>query len=360
MSREHDDRSARLARATLQLAALSALVFTSLWILRPFLIAGAWAAMIAIASWPFLLRVQGWLGGRRSFAVALLTLVLLLALVVPLYLGIGAIVDNIDDIVSWSRSLATWTLPQPPSWLEAIPLVGAKAADEWRALAAEGPVALAEKVTPYARDLGKWFVGEVGNIGGLLLNFLLTVIFTAIFYANGESAASSATRFARRLAGVQGEKAAILAGQAVRAVALGVVVTAVLQTTLVGIGLGVVGVPFAAIFTALSFILAIAQIGPAPILIGAVIWVYSTQGGVWGTGFLVWAILCGTIDNAVRPILIKRGADLPLLLIFGGVIGGLVSFGVIGLFVGPVVLAVAYMLLQEWMDEPAEAEVVPP
>ena len=97
-----------------------------------------------------------------------------------------------------------------------------------------------------------------------------------------------------------------------------------------------------------------------PILIGAVIWVYSAQGGVWGTAFLVWAILCSTIDNAVRPFLIKRGADLPLLLIFGGVIGGLVSFGVIGLFVGPVVLAVAYMLLQEWMEEPAEAEVAPP
>jgi len=134
----------------------------------------------------------------------------------------------------------------------------------------------------------------------------------------------------------------------------------VLQTVLVGLGLGVVGVPFAAILTALSFILSIAQIGPLPILVGAVIWVYSYEGAAWGTAYLVWAILCGTIDNLVRPLLIKRGADLPLLLIFGGVIGGLVAFGVIGLFIGPVVLAVAYMLLQEWMAEPAETEVARP
>ncbi|HTO69119.1 MAG TPA: AI-2E family transporter YdiK [Myxococcota bacterium] len=340
-----------LARTTLQLAALFGLVLTAVWILRPFLLAGVWAAMIAIATFPVLLRAQRLLLGRRALAVAALTLALLLVLVVPLYLGVSAIVENVDEIGSFSRSLSTWNIPQPPEWLDGIPLVGAKAADEWRDLAAEGPEALAARVTPYTRDLARVFVDEVGNVGALLLNFLLTVIFCAIFWANGETAADAGERFARRLAGEQGQKAARLAAQAVRAVALGVVLTAVLQTFLVGLGLSVVGVPFAAIFTALSFILAVAQIGPAPILIGAIIWVYSTHGSVWGTGFLLWALLCMTIDNFVRPVLIKRGADLPLLLIFGGVIGGLVAFGVVGLFIGPVVLAVGYMLLQDWLDE---------
>lgn len=357
MSQTRADRSANLARATLQLAALGILVVTSFWILRPFLIAGTWATMIAIATWPLLLRAQAWLGGRRALAVALLTLVLLLVLVVPLYLGISAIVDNVDEVGSWSRSLATWFVSQPPAWLESVPLFGAKAVAQWRALAAASPEAIAERVTPYARDFARWFVSEVGNIGGLLLNFLLTVIFTAILYANGEAAAGAAERFAQRLAGPQGAKAAHLAGQAIRAVALGVVVTAVVQTALVGLGLGVVGVPFAPILTVLAFILAIAQIGPAPVLLGVVIWAYSTQGAVWGTGFLIWALLCSTIDNFVRPVLIRRGADLPLLLIFAGVIGGLVAFGVVGLFIGPVVLAVGYMLLLDWMHEPEEPEV---
>jgi predicted PurR-regulated permease PerM len=158
-------------------------------------------------------------------------------------------------------------------------------------------------------------------------------------------------RFARRLAGPQGERAVHLGAQAVRAVALGVVVTALVQSTLGGIGLAVAGVPFAAILTALMFILGVAQIGAAPVLLGAVIWVYARSGVAWGTGFLVWAVFCSTLDNVIRPLLIRRGADLPLLLIFVGVIGGLIAFGVIGLFIGPVVLAVAYTLLIEWMSE---------
>jgi predicted PurR-regulated permease PerM len=134
-------------------------------------------------------------------------------------------------------------------------------------------------------------------------------------------------------------------------VALGVVVTAILQSTLVAVGLAIAGVPFATILTAVTFILAVAQVGAAPVLIPAVIWVYTRSGAAWGTGFLVWSIFCATIDNLIRPVLIKRGADLPLLLIFTGVIGGLIAFGVIGLFIGPVVLAVAYTLLVDWVSE---------
>jgi predicted PurR-regulated permease PerM len=351
MSEAESQRSANLVRSALQLAALGALVLGSLWILRPFLIAALWAAMIAIATWPLLVQAQRRLAGRRSLAVTLLTLVLLLVLVVPLYLGVSAIVSNADQIASWSREVASWSVPQPPDWLDGVPLVGAKLAGEWRALAAASPEEIAARVTPYARSVARWLVSEVGSVGGVLVQFLLTVVITAILYARGEVAADGALRFARRLAGASGEQAAQLAGQAIRAVALGVVVTAVVQTALVGLGLVVARVPFAGILIALSFMLSIAQIGPAPILIGAVIWVYSTDGGLWGSVFLAWAILCATVDNVVRPVLIRRGADLPLLLIFAGVVGGLIAFGVVGLFIGPVVLAVGYMLLLEWMRE---------
>jgi predicted PurR-regulated permease PerM len=351
MSDGETHRSTDLVRNALQLAALGALVFGSLWILRPFLISAIWAAMIAIATFPLLLHAQRWLAGRRSLAVALLTLALLLVLVVPLYLGVSAIVSNAEEIGNWSREMASWSVPQPPAWLDAVPLVGAKLAGEWRALAAASPEEIAARVTPYARSVARWLVSEMGSVGALLVQFLLTVGFTAILYARGETAAEGAQRFARRLAGARGEDAARLAGQAIRAVALGVVVTAVVQTTLVGLGLAVARVPFAGILVALSFMLSIAQIGPAPILIGAVIWVYSRDGAVLGSVFLVWAILSSTVDSVVRPVLIRRGADLPLLLIFAGVVGGLIAFGVVGLFVGPVVLAVGYMLLIEWMGE---------
>jgi predicted PurR-regulated permease PerM len=130
---------------------------------------------------------------------------------------------------------------------------------------------------------------------------------------------------------------------------------------LVGIGLAVAGVPFVTFLVAIVFVLAVAQIGAIPVLLPATIWVYVKSGTVPGTIFLVWAIICGGLDNVLRPILIRRGADLPLLLVFAGVIGGLLAFGIIGLFIGPVVLAVAYTLLVAWVDDdPGDVAVSPP
>jgi len=354
------NRSPDIARTTLQLLALGVLIASSFWIVRPFLVALTWAGMIAVATWPLLLHAQSWLGGRRALAVALLTIALLLILVVPLYLGIATIVENANRIANWSKSLATLAVPQPPAWVEGLPVVGAKLAERWQELAAAGPEQLAARISPHARAFALWFVGQVGGIGMLLVQFLLTVAIAAILYANGEAAARGADQFARRLAGPQGVNAVHLAGQAIRGVALGVVVTAIAQSTAAGIGLAVVGVPFAAILTAVIFVLCIAQLGPGLVLIPAVIWVYSTRGAVWGTGFLVWAIFCGTFDSFLRPMLIKQGADLPLLLIFAGVIGGLIAFGVIGLFIGPVLLAVTYTLLVDWVSQGTPSDQLEP
>lgn len=353
--------SSDLARTTLQLLALGALITTSFWIVQPFLVALAWATTIVVSTWPLFLHTQAWLGGKRSLAVSLMTIILLLMLVVPLYFGVEAIVQNAKQVGDWSTAVSTFTLPQPPAWLETVPLIGAKLAARWQQFAAAGTEDLAGRVAPYGPKAVRWFAGQVGGLGLLLLQFLLTVVISAILYANGEAASRAVDAFARRLAGAEGEQAVHLAAMAVRGVALGVVVTAIVQTTFVAIGLVVVGVPFATILIALAFILAIAQVGPALLLIPTVAWVYSTSGSAWGTAFLVWCIFCSTVDNVLRPVLIKRGADLPLLLIFSGVIGGLVAFGVIGLFIGPVVLAVAYTLLVDWVtaDEAADAATQP-
>jgi predicted PurR-regulated permease PerM len=345
------DRSLDVVRTTLQLLALGALIAGSFWILRPFLVALTWATIIVVATWPLLLHAQAWLWGKRALAVAAMTITLLLLLVVPLYLAIETIVENAEQIANWSKSIATITVPQPPARLEAFPVVGTKLVARWRQLAAASPDEISAHLSPIAHTLVLWFVGQVGSVGLLLVQFLLTVIVAAILYANGEIATHGADRFARRLVGPRGQSMLHLAAQAIRAVALGVVVTAVVQSGLAGIGLAIAGVPFVRILTALMFILGIAQVGPGPVLIAATIWVYAKSGAVWGSAFLVWAIFCGALDNFLRPLLIKHGADLPLLLIFAGVIGGLIAFGVTGLFIGPVVLAVTYTLLVEWVSE---------
>jgi predicted PurR-regulated permease PerM len=345
-----DTRPADLPRTTLQLISLGLLIASTLWIMSPFLPAMMWAATIVVATWPILLRIESVVGGRRGPAVAVLTGALLLLLVVPLFFAIDAIVGNTDLVVNWATSLATASVSQPPDWVASLPIVGSRIAERWRQAASMSPEQLAATVVPYAQGAALWIVQQIGSLGLLVVQFLLTIVICALLYANGESAAGAADRIAARLAGQQGHNAIVLAGQAVRGVALGVVVTALLQTALIAAGMTVAGVPYASILVAATFVLCVAQIGPIPILVPSVIWVWSAMGTGWGTAFLIWSVLCGLLDNVVRPVLIRRGADLPLVLIFTGVIGGLFAMGVIGLFVGPVVLAVAYTLLFDWVD----------
>ena len=339
-----------LTRTVLAVLFIGGLIGASFWILRPFLGAIIWATMIAVATWPAMLAVQRWLWGNRSLAVTVMTLALLSILVVPFSLAIGTIVMNVDSIVGWAKSLATFKMPPPPAWLEKLPLIGAKTAQAWEQATAAGIEGLASMAAPYAGDAARWFVAEVGSFGLVIFQFILIVIFSAILYARGERTAAGVIRFARRLAGTNGENAVHLAGQAIRSVALGVVVTAIAQSVLGGIGLAIAHVPFPAVLTAVMFMLAVAQVGPILVLVPAVVWVYWSRGPGWGTFLLLWSLVVGTMDNFLRPVLIKKGADLPLLLIFAGVIGGLIAFGLIGIFVGPVVLAVGYTLLGAWMS----------
>ncbi len=339
-----------LTRTVFAVLFIGGLIGASFWILRPFLGALIWATMIAVATWPAMLTVQRWLRGNRALAVTVMTLALLSILVVPFSLAIGTIVANVETIVGWARSLATFKMPPPPAWLEKLPLIGEKTTEAWEQATAAGIEGLTAMAAPYAGDAARWFVAEVGSFGIVLFQFILIVVFSAILYARGERVATGFVRFARRLAGSHGENALHLAGQAIRCVALGVVVTAIAQSVLGGIGLAIARVPFPAVLTAVMFMLAVAQIGPIPVLVPAVVWVYWSRGSGWGTFLLLWSLVVGTMDNFLRPLLIKKGADLPLLLIFAGVIGGLIAFGLIGIFVGPVVLAVGYTLLDAWVS----------
>ena len=344
-----------LARVTLSVVFIGGLIGGSLWVLKPFLGALIWATMIVVATWPIMLGLQRLLGGRRSAAVAVMTIVLLALLVVPLTWVAQAMLERVGDAPALSARLSEARLPSPPAWVEKLPLAGDQAYATWQQAAEQGLGELLQKATPYVREAAAWFGRQAGSIGLVLVQFLLTVVLCAVLYAGGESWAAWVRRFARRLAGERGDSVTVLAGQAIRGVALGVVVTAVLQTVLGAIGLAIAGVPFLAVLTAAMFVLCIAQIGPILVLLAATGWVFLHDGAGWGTFMLVWSLVVGLMDNFVRPALIKRGADLPFLLIFAGVVGGLVSFGVIGIFVGPVILAVAFTLLDDWVAEESEA-----
>jgi predicted PurR-regulated permease PerM len=343
--------STDVTHTTLSVLFLALLVASTFWVLSPFVTSALWATVVTVAAWPLFLRLERFLGRRRGLAVAITTAMILLIVFVPVTLALSTIVGNARNISAELKSIESIALPDPPASLEHLPFAGGRLAAKWKHFAELAPDERSTALTPYVQTALQWFVSKAGNVGTMLVQFLLTAIIAAILFAKGEIARDGILRFARRLAGQQGYDVAILGARTIRGVVLGVVGTALIQTAIGGLGLAIAGIPAAALLTAVMLFLCLAQIGPALVLVPAVAWLYWSGSSAYGTALAVFAIPALTIDNVVRPLLIKRGANLPLLLIFAGVIGGLLAFGIIGLFIGPVVLTVAYTLLGAWVDD---------
>ena len=338
-----------LPRIVIGVLFIALLGFGSLFVLRPFLPALVWATMIVVATWPLLKRVQRAAGGRRWVAVIVMMVALLVILIAPLAAAFWTLASQAENLVALKG--VDLTIPPPPAWVASIPMAGEAIAREWNAIVAAGPGSLAARVAPHMAEIGKWLAAQLGGLGGILLLLGLTVILCAVLYSTGEIAARGVRAFFRRLDGERGDQSVVLAGASIRAVALGIVVTALVQTSLAALGLWAAGVPYVGAVAALILVFCIAQLGPSLPMLGGVAWLFYVDATVAASLLLVWTVVVASLDNVLRPILIRRGADLPLLLIMAGVIGGLLGFGLVGLFVGPVILAVAYTLIGAWVDE---------
>ena len=343
--------SGDITRIVLLVLFIGLLLAGSLWTLLPFLGGLVWAATVVIATWPLLLKVRERTPKRPWIAVAVMTTLALLAVILPFAFAVSTLLDIAHRGPELLGDFLTRGLGPPPDWLDDIPLAGRQLQAKWLELAAGGQDALIAAAQPYVGAAAQWAIAVTGGIGMVTINILLTIALVAILYASGETAASGALAFGNRLGGERGMEVMRLAAQAVRSVALGVVVTALVQSILAGLALWLCGIPQAGVFAALVFMLGIAQLGPLPVMLPAIAWLYWTDQFVWGTVLLVLAIPIGALDNVLRPILIRRGVQLPMLLIIAGVIGGLLGFGVMGLFVGPVLLAATYTLGKSWVIE---------
>lgn len=330
---------------------IALLLAGSFWTLLPFLSSTIWAVTIVVATWPILLWVQSHVGGRRSVASALMTLLVLAAFILPFLVAITALLDAAEHTPAIMRDFQSRALGPPPQWLAGVPLVGEQLANRWQTLSAATPEALAESIRPYIRAAASWAMSVTGGVGMTIVHALLTVVLVAVLYLHGETAERGARAVAYRMGRERGEEALRLAGRAARSVALGVVVTAVVQSILAGLGLWLSGIPYPGMLTAVALILGIAQLGPLPVLLPAVIWLYWTGSAGWAIVLAVWSLPVIALDNILRPLLIRRGIQLPMLLIIAGVVGGLIGFGAVGLFVGPVTLAATYTLAKAWVAE---------
>jgi predicted PurR-regulated permease PerM len=343
--------SGDVTRLVLLVIFIATLLAGSFWTLLPFLGGLIWAATVVIATWPLLLRARARMGKRPWLAVVLMTGLTLLAVILPFAFALSTLLDLAHRGPEVLGQYFTRGIGPPPEWLGKLPAVGHELEAKWLEIAAGGREALVEAARPYVGAAAQWAISVTGGIGMVAVNILLTIVLVAILYAQGETAARGALAFGHRLGGERGMEVMVLAAQAVRSVALGVVVTALVQSVLAGLALWICGIPAAGVLAALVFMLGVAQLGPLPVLLPAIGWLYWTDQPVWGTVLLILAIPIGALDNVLRPILISRGVKLPMLLIIAGVIGGLLGFGVMGLFVGPVILAASYTLMKSWVAE---------
>jgi predicted PurR-regulated permease PerM len=324
-------------------------------VLAPFVTAILFGGTLAIATWP-LRAAMVRRGMRRGLSAALLLIMSLLLIVGPVL----ALLPSLTRQVTQGLRLAQEFLaahPPAPTWLGEIPLVGHELTGLWNR-AAGGRAELRALFAPYGDAINDLLLATVQALSASVVQLLLSLIVATMFWTSGDSLAATLRDALQRLAGPAATRALDAVGGAVRGVAYGVVGTAALQGVLMAIGLAIAGVPGAALLGFLTMLLSISQIGAVLIVLvwgGAAWWLFSIDAPGWGVFMIVWGLIVNTSDNFIRPWLISFGVAMPIALVVLGVFGGFVAFGFLGLFIGPSLLAVTYILLDAWRRGPAEA-----
>ena len=326
----------------------------SFWVMAPFWSALFWGAVLAFASWPVMRLLTRWLGGRESLAAGILTLVWMLLVALPLvWLGFN-LADHVRDAVGLIKDIQVDGLPAAPTWLGSIPFVGERLVAMWDSIDQQG-AALMVTLKPYLGQVGNWLLARSAQIGGGILELTLSLVFVFFFYRDGPRLAMFVHRLLERLIGERAGYYIDLVAGTVQRVVNGVIGTAAAQALLALIGFLIAGVPGALVLGIVTFLLSLIPMGPPLVWIPATAWLvwkgdytYAVFLGVWGT------FIISGVDNVLKPYLISRGGNLPLVIVLLGVFGGLIAFGFIGLFIGPTLLAVAYSLLTDWSASQAQ------
>jgi predicted PurR-regulated permease PerM len=337
----------QLERAA-QLAALLVLVVGCFLILRPFITGILFAAVICSSTWPVFLRLRRLTGGEGTVAALLMSMALVVLVIVPLALLAGSLAGSVGTMVDWIKARVEAGPLQLPRWVVDLPLVGGPLDEYWNRLAGsrEEVLALARRLIEPARAL---LVGSGAILAQGLLQMTLTVFVAFFFYRDGEAIMGRIRTGMSRLVGVFGGNIVDTVRNTSDGVVYGLLGTAIAQGLVAGIGFVIASVPAAALLGAATFVLSLVPMGPPLIWGGAAIWLFNEGRTGWAIFMVLYgALVVSSIDNFLKPILISRGASLPLALVLLGVFGGVIAFGFVGLFLGPVFLAVGYALLLRW------------
>lgn len=341
------------AERTVGLVVIAIIVFACFWIARPLLSVLVWGALIAITLAPFHRMIARMLGSRPRWAAALVVLVLLAFFVVPLFFLPGSIERAMTGIARMTNNWTELNLPPPPAWIGSLPVFGPRLSERWTALAGNSQELLAN-IKPFVGPAVQWLAAQGASLGLTILQILIAIVLAGIFLVSEAGTTATLQRIAHRLGGVSGQNLLNLAVRTVRNVAQGVIGTALIQGALSGIGFAIAGVPLALALGILSFGTSMLQIGTWLVWIPVALWL-SHQGETgWALFTTMLGVIINVLDNVIKPLLIGRSAAVPLWIIFIGVIGGILTIGLVGIFIGPIIIAAGYTIVTSWLSEEAQ------
>lgn len=347
-------------RANARIALVALIVIGAAWVLAPFIAALLFAAILCLTTWPLFSWLETRVKGRTTLAALLATLVLVLTVLVPMSYLAATIADGVAQLIALLRPWFEAGDYAPPGWLATLPLVGEPLDDYWRKLASNR-AELAQLGKQLFEPTRKFLTSAAALIGQGLLELTLVVFIAFFFYRDGHKIATHIARLAEKIGGALGERMLELARSTIMGVMIGIVGTAAAQSLVALVGFLIAGVPAALLLGAATFFLSMIPVGPPLIWGGAAWWLYSQGETGWAIFMIVWGVaVISSVDNFIKPILISRTASLPILLVALGVFGGVLAFGFVGIFLGPVVLALALTLIENWSQPaPAATPILP-
>ena len=318
-----------------------------LLVLRPFISAALWAVILCFTTWPLFLRLVDLVGGRRTLSALIATSLLAAVIVVPIAILGATLADNVSALISASQKLIQEGPPSPPDWVASVPQIGSHVADYWNYLNKSSSVRLQElaRLLPAAKTIVLW--GGRALAEGIF-QIILSLLIAFFFYRDGNTAANQLHAALHRIAGEKGDRLLDLAGATIRAVIYGILGTSLLQGVVASIGFAIAGVPGAVSLGFVTFLLSLVPGGPPIVAAPAAFWLYRQGSTAWAVFIMAWGLMVAALENVVKPLLISRGGSTPMILVMLGVLGGALSFGVIGMFLGPTLVALGYSLFEQW------------
>ncbi len=356
MSRQQDDQSnlKEIIEACIRIACVVLLAGWCFTIIRPFITPVIWGIILAVAVFPAYAWVTKRMGDRRRLAATLFAIGGLLIVIIPTYFFTDSLVNTGQQIAT-QLDLDNFHIPPPPPKVEEWAVIGTPIAKIWEQ-ASHGLEPLIVQFAPQLHGFAGWLVSASVSTGLAVLQSLLSIIIAGVLLASSTEGARTATSIATRLIGTQGQAYAAMASATVRSVAVGIIGVALIQATLIGLGMLIFSVPHAGLWTLLCLLLAVLQISPMLIVLPLIIYMFNNSPTGVAVAFMIWEVIASGSDNVLKPILLARGVKVPMIVIFMGVIGGFISAGFIGLFVGAVVLSMGYELFRAWMQEAEPGE----